>query len=287
MKYAFISDIHANLEALTATLERIDALHVDRILCLGDLVGYFANPNECVEIICSRGIPCIMGNHDRAATGAKEPDQFGEAGRRAIYWTRERLTAATRAYLDSLPLTLEIDDRLLMVHGSLYPEPNEDLHMRADVNVLRSFRRLVTEWPQLKICLFGHTHHGAAYEFLDGEMQRIRADAVVLNPAARYQVNPGSVGQPRDGDPRAAFALFDSAAMKLQFHRVEFDVESCLAKASREGLLYREGFVRQSVNWVADRIESKTSGIKRRLGRRWQRKRPVFGRRHADRKSSD
>ena len=120
MRYAVISDVHSNLEALTAVLDKIDGEHADRDVCLGDLVGYYADPNECLKIIRNSDIRSIAGNHDRAATGAKEPAQFGEAGRRAIFWTRGELSDESRLYLEQLPLSCLVDDRFLMVHAALH-----------------------------------------------------------------------------------------------------------------------------------------------------------------------
>ncbi|HLG17529.1 MAG TPA: metallophosphoesterase family protein [Blastocatellia bacterium] len=265
MRYAVISDVHANLEALKAVLAKIDAKGVDETVCLGDLVGYFANPNECVDIIRRRNIKCIMGNHDRAALGEKEPTQFGEAARRAIYWTREHATPDTLEYLAKLP-TLEILDRdFLMVHAALHPQPNEDLRLYARVNVERTFHKLIEDHPGMSGCFFGHIHTCVVHEYRDGRLSKAAGPVVRLDVTARYLVNPGSVGQPRDGDPRAAFLIFDADQRTIKFHRVLYDWAASYEKAGRAGLIYKENALRKSINWLSDWVEAGTDAIKRRL----------------------
>jgi predicted phosphodiesterase len=249
MKYAVISDIHANLEALTSVVQHIDAQDVDRIVCLGDLVGYHAEPNEVIQIIRDRDIQCIAGNHDTVATGAKEPVRFGETGKRAIYWTRGRLTSESKEFLESLPLTATIDEGgFMMVHASLNPVPNEDIYLRSEADAAANFGRLAALAPQVGVCFFGHTHWPTVFEFSRGRVDALDPTTVQLMSAASYLINPGSVGRPPNRDPRASFLIFDSGRQEVQFHRVRFDVEACCSKARKVGLLHQESLLSLAEN---------------------------------------
>ena len=240
MRYALVSDIHANLEALTAVLKTIDAERVDKIVSLGDLVGYYTNPNECLEIIRGRAIESVAGNHDRAASGLKEPTWFSDSAKRGIVWTREHLTAESTQFLATLPLVKLIDERFLIVHGALHPQPNEDRYLASRTEANRSFSALMRSDSNTNLCFFGHTHRRIAYEYLDGMLSEIADEEVTLKPRAYYLVNPGSVGQSRDGDPRASFLIFDADKAAVRFHRVAYDLVACHRKAGEAGLLVDE-----------------------------------------------
>jgi predicted phosphodiesterase len=259
MRYAIISDLHANLEALTAVLEKIDAEGANRIICLGDLVGYYANPNECIKILHERNIKCIAGNHDRAAIGVKEPSQFAEAAKRAIFWTRSKLTTDSARFLSSLPLSEVIDGRFLIVHAALHPEPNEDLRLTTKSEAAKSFNVLIRSG--VNICFFGHTHHSIVYEYRNCMLSEINQDRVKLDISAYYMINPGSVGQSRDRDPKAAFLIFDADQQVVQFYRVAYDRAACYRKAEMAGLLYRESLLRKSANRLTDWLEARKSMI--------------------------
>lgn len=311
MKYAIISDIHSNIEALTAVFERIDALDVDEVICLGDIVGYHANPNECVSLIRERGVRCITGNHDRAASGLKEPVYFGEAARRAILWTRSELTEESLEFLRELPVFEVIDQSTLIVHAGVHPNPNEDVRLNSNTEVIKSFEAMTRIFPDVRVCLVGHAHRSLVYQYRDSTLALIKGQTRVsgharlngrakvngqsgvnghgwgvvaprsgapverlgqllsLESSARYLVNPGSVGQSRDGDPRAAFLVYDDLEQTLRFHRVEYDWASCYQKAEQAGLMYQETRLRKSVNWIAARIEAGEDIVKQRVVRRF------------------
>lgn len=259
MRYAVLSDVHANLEALRAVLSAVDELGISEIVCLGDIVGYHANPNECVALVRERGGRCVFGNHDRAATGDKDPIHFGAVGRAAVRWTRAVLEEESVDFLRRLPLTLELPlgdgaGPVLCVHGALHPSPNEDLHLSTPARIGASFARLTSGAFGARICLFGHTHRAAAYEHRDGGWSALGATAVDLDPHAHYLVNPGSVGQPRDGDARASFLVLDGERRRVEFHRVSYDVEACMAKARRAGLLGQPSRLARSTDWVLGKI---------------------------------
>jgi predicted phosphodiesterase len=239
LRYAVLADVHANLEALDAVLAAAASAGAERLVCAGDIVGYHADPEACVERLRAAGVVCVAGNHDRVAAGVAEPDRFGAQARRAVLWTRERLSPASRAFLAGLPLHRVVDGRFLLFHGALHPAPNADLHLSRDARVARSIQALGEGPWKVRLAFFGHTHRAVVHEASNGAWRSREGPIVELSGGARYLVNPGSVGQPRDGDPRAAFGLFDAsegAAGVVRFLRVPFDAGACLAKAERAGL---------------------------------------------------
>jgi predicted phosphodiesterase len=228
MKYAIISDIHSNLEALESVLQEIDQIGVDRIICLGDIVGYGANPNECVEIIRERKIESIIGNHDTVACGKKEPFDFNFVAKEAALWTRNTLTAKNREFLHNLPETREIDG-FLIVHGAI---SDPDLYIFSVYDAIGEFK-LMKKW---NICFFGHTHVRTYYVLIGGDVQCRFEYEFKIKPEAKYLINPGSVGQPRDRDPRSSFLIYDSKEAAVRFIRLEYDIESAKQKIIRAGL---------------------------------------------------
>lgn len=235
MRYAVISDVHANLEALGAVLEDVQRRGLRRIVCAGDLVGYHADPEACVALLRAHEVVCVAGNHDRAAAGLADPRDFGDHARRTAGWTAAHLGAENRSYLGSLPLFRVIDERFLLVHGALHPTPNADLHLSSSARVRRSIEALEAGPFGVRLAFFGHTHRAGVHA------RRAHAPAeeggtVQLDVGAACLVNPGSVGQPRDGDPRAAYAIFDADRHAVELVRVPFDREACLAKVARAGL---------------------------------------------------
>ncbi len=228
MKYAIISDIHSNLEALKSVLQEIDRLGVDRTMCLGDIVGYGANPNECVDIIKERKIESIMGNHDVVACGKREPFDFNPIAKEAALWTRAALTTENREFLSKLPEMREIDC-FLIVHGAI---SDPDLYIFSAYDALSEFK-LMKRW---NICFFGHTHVRTYYVFLGGEVRYLSEYEFKIEPEAKYLINPGSVGQPRDKDPRSSFLIYDSEESVVRFIRQEYDIGSAKKKIIKSGL---------------------------------------------------
>lgn len=232
MRYAVISDIHANLEALRAVRGRIAELGADRVLCLGDIVGYNANPNECVDIVRSEAMTCVLGNHDAVAAGLAEPDSFNPLARNAVVWTRERITEANRRFLAALPRELAVQE-LFLCHGSIH---DTDRYLLFAGDVAENFSLLDGLSGGQRICLFGHTHAAAFYRRRGRAIETSSDAAIDVSADERYLVNPGAVGQPRDGDPRAAFLIYDSGEARLTFHRVGYDTAACQDKIIRAGL---------------------------------------------------
>ena len=231
MTYLIISDIHANLEALEAVLTA--AGPYEHALVLGDLVGYGADPNPVVERL--RALPAvtfIRGNHDKAATRLASVEHFNHLARFAIQWTTDQLTPENLQWLTELPVgPLAIDDFVEICHGAPF---DEDAYIFDDLDVRRAM--VSASRP---LCLFGHTHVPAAFRMAESLLPvgplRDRFQ-LRLETDARYLVNCGAVGQPRDGDPRAAFAQLDTAGRTLTIHRVPYDVAATQAKIIEAGL---------------------------------------------------
>lgn len=230
MHYLIVSDIHANLVALETVLA--DAPDFDEIWCLGDLVGYGPNPNECIERIQDFRHISLAGNHDWAALGKLDLRNFNTDARSANLWTQSELTPSAREYLDGLPTYIE-QDGFYMAHAS----PKEPVwEYVLDTNVAyTNFAYFSTP-----ICLVGHTHVPVIFK-LDEQRQRCNTiipplpDPVSLDQQ-RMIINPGSVGQPRDGDPRASYAILDSESMIWEFRRVTYPVEITQERMRARGL---------------------------------------------------
>jgi len=224
LKIAIISDIHGNLVALEAVMDSIRSEGVDRVVCLGDVVGYGARPNECVDVIRSNEIPCILGNHDEGAIGLGDINYFNQWAREAILWTSVSLNEKSKEFLMSLKFTYEIED-MLFVHASPY-EPKSWHYIFSEYEARLSFSSF-----KQQVCFVGHTHIPAVFSEPDGR---------------RHIINVGSVGQPRDHDPRACWELYETDPEKFKLIRVEYDVEEASSQIIAEAL---PGF-------LADRLKS-------------------------------
>lgn len=235
MRYAILSDIHANLEALHAVLARIAELGADRVVCLGDLVGYNADPNECIDIVRRDVITCIMGNHDAVACGLEDPGSFNPAAKESVLWTRKRLTHENRSYLRGFPRELPIGD-FFICHGSIH---DTNRYILNDDDVRDNFLLMEDLPDRPRVCFFGHTHRRDVHHTRGDALAQERADSILIDGKKRYLINPGAVGQPRDGDPRAAFLIYDVKARNVIFYRTEYDIAACQAKIIRAGLPQR------------------------------------------------
>ena len=230
MHYLIVSDIHANLVALQAVLANAPAF--DEIWCLGDLVGYGPNPNECIERIQEYPHISLAGNHDWAALGKLDTRNFNTDARAATIWTQSELSPASREYLAGLPTHLERRG-FYMAHAS----PREPVwEYILDANVAyENFYHFSTP-----VCLVGHTHIPLIFE-LDEERQRCEIKGPPFNShvnlsARRMIINPGSVGQPRDGDPWASYAMLDTEDMTWEFRRVAYAIEITQERMRARGL---------------------------------------------------
>jgi predicted phosphodiesterase len=228
MRFGIVSDIHANLEALDAVLGEIDSAEVDVLLCLGDIVGYGPNPNECCERLRMRNCIAIAGNHDEAAVSGKGAEYFNPMAREALVWTQETLSSTNRDYLQALGRDRRFDGAaagdlkggFALVHGA----PVFHFDYILDVtDAQRAFERV-----EAPLTFIGHTHMAEVYyQDLEGrafQQKLLHGGRIDLAPSYRYLINPGSVGQPRDHNPQAAYAVLDTAANAVEVRRVSYDV---------------------------------------------------------------
>jgi predicted phosphodiesterase len=231
MKYLVISDIHANLEALDATLGA--ASEHDAVLVLGDLVGYGAEPNAVIDAVRTLApVAVIRGNHDKAACGLDDGSNFNQVARFAAAWTHQQLTADNREYLRQLPAgPADIDDRLQICHGAPF---DEDHYIFDGIDAQRAL-----DTSARQVCLFGHTHLPVVFMARASALAADIPDDELLTMAfeegTRYLINPGSVGQPRDGDARAAYAFYETSG-RMDFARVEYNVAAAQKRISAAGL---------------------------------------------------
>ena len=238
MRLALLSDIHANIEALRATLLDVAAMRVERILCLGDIVGYHADPGACIALLRDAGAICIAGNHDRAVAGLRDTRGFSTDAARAVGWTRARLDAAALDWLAALPMEHCIAGRLLAVHGAPTAAGPCDMTRIEDAGARRAaFAALARHPCGAPLCAFGHTHILGIHAW-DGKADRALAgDRVRLEPGVPHLINPGAVGQPRGAERRATWMVLDLAALTVEVRRVAYDMAPTLAKAREAGLL--------------------------------------------------
>ncbi len=227
MRYLVISDIHANWEALEAVLEAAKGQY-DKILCCGDLIGYGADPNAVVEWVRDNCHAVIRGNHDKAGVDLDGLEWFNPVAKRATIWTHGILTEANLAYVRGLPMGPLIVEDFAMVHGSPL---NEDEYL---VNIPEAAEAFAYQPSQ--IVFFGHTHVQGGFEWSQNKTWRIEDAVLELEPGSAYLINPGSVGQPRDENPEAAYAIFDAGEQTVVFQRTPYDIEKAQAKIREAGL---------------------------------------------------
>jgi diadenosine tetraphosphatase ApaH/serine/threonine PP2A family protein phosphatase len=231
MRYAILADIHANLAAFKAVLGDIgEKGGADELWCLGDIVGYGPDPSACIELLHKQSPVCIVGNHDLGAIGKLDLSYFNPAAAAACRWTAGRLSPADIQYLESLPQSATQGD-FYLVHGS----PAEPImeYVTSTGVAAKNFSFFDTPY-----CLVGHTHVPLAFKQSSGG-----CSSVALSPsiglvlgAQRMIINPGGVGQPRDGDPRASYAIYDSEGSVFRLHRVSYDIDATQDKMIRAGL---------------------------------------------------
>ena len=220
MRYAIIADIHANLAAFTTVLDDIKSKGgVEEVWCLGDVVGYGPDPHRCLELLRQHNHICVAGNHDWAAVGKIDTAYFNPAAAAACHWTAQQLSPEDRQYLENLPLVIEKGD-FTLAHGS----PREPIW---EYILSTSTARENLAYFQTQFCLVGHSHIPFVFEY--GEtgscsLSEFVDNAVLTLAENRLIVNPGGVGQPRDGDPRASYAIYDSEAGSVTHYRVAYDI---------------------------------------------------------------
>ncbi len=220
MRYAIVADIHSNLAAFTAVLDDIDRRGgAEEVWCLGDVVGYGPDPHQCLELLCQHNHVCVAGNHDWAAIGKIDTADFNPDAAAACHWTAQQLSPEDMRYLDSLPLVIDRDD-FTLVHGS----PREPIW---EYLLSTSSAEENLGYFQSQFCLVGHSHVPLIFEY--GEtgacsISQFPDNAALLLAENRLVINPGGVGQPRDGDPRASYAVYDSEARSVSHYRIPYDI---------------------------------------------------------------
>lgn len=231
MKYGVLGDIHANLSALKAALDGLDGLGCERILSVGDVVGYGAAPKECIALLRERGVGVVLGNHDAACVGRLDDQYFNPFARSAMNWTRAQLSRDELGWLAELPYTLE-REHCQMAHGTLH-EPDAFHYALEMHDALPSLQ--IMERP---VCFVGHSHIPlTVMRQANSTMTAYTTDDVIdLSEYEHALVNVGSVGQPRDEDPRAAFASYDTEKHVVRIHRADYDIEMEIARILGAGL---------------------------------------------------
>ncbi len=230
MRYGFFSDVHANLEALKACIIDFRSEKLDKLYFLGDAVGYGPNPDECVKLINDIAEVKLMGNHDYAALGLMETEYFNQYAAESMGWTKNSISKKTIEIMSDFELTHAID-RMLLVHSS--PREPENWHYILDMEDAEENFEFFTE----KMCLLGHTHRPyIVYKSESGEAVLSKEAEINIEEEHRYLVNIGSVGQPRDGDPRSCYLIYDSDTESIKLKRVQYDVKSTQKVMAKIGL---------------------------------------------------
>ena len=232
-RVAIISDIHSNLEAFEAVLNHISHQSVDRILCLGDIVGYNADPASCVALCRENHVFCISGNHDRATCGQISLENFSETAAIAIRWTREQLGEEELHFLRQLPPLHRDDDRYLLLHGSLL-QPDRYLFFPSEAK--GDFAVMKGTYPGVSLGFFGHTHQPRVYTFSNDTVTTGIPRHFSLLGDRLYLINPGSVGQPRDNIPMASYLVYDAERCHVTYHHVPYDIQKTADKVLKAGL---------------------------------------------------
>lgn len=230
MRYGIFSDIHANLEALEAVIEAYKNESIDQYLCVGDVIGYAVNPQQCIEKIKTLCRVSVAGNHDWAGVDLFSVDYFNPDAREAIFWSRRNIENMDRFFLESLKLVYKNED-LTLVHGTL--EAPQDFNYMTDGYVAwETFRVLGTD-----ICFVGHSHVAGMFIKDSSEGIHYREEnSLDIKKENKYIINVGSVGQPRDGNPNAAYCIYDTDKKEVEIKRISYDFEVTRKKIIEVGL---------------------------------------------------
>ncbi len=228
MRFAIFSDTHSNLEALEAVLADACGRKCTHFVCLGDIVGDNANPHECVERIRELDCPTVKGNHDEQASLSLSTSDFNELAERAIQWTRDNLTEEDKQWLRELPLQKKVRD-FTIVHATL-DTPAQWGYVFNNLDAAASFT-----YQHTTACFFGHTHVPMVF-IRDEGVRRERIDHIRIEPTKKYMINMGSVGQPRDGNWRAAYCIYDIENNLVEQLRVKYDLAAAQKKIIEAGL---------------------------------------------------
>ncbi len=228
-RYALFGDIHGNLEALEVVMAEFEKAEVDEYICLGDIVGYGANPKECLAVVRERCELVVAGNHDFAICGKLNIDFFNAYARQAVLWTRDQLGEEELTYLREIELVHKIANVLTIVHGTLnFPEMFDYITTSYDAH-------LSLELLDTPVCFLGHSH--VPVTFFQGPTVTFSMDSEIeVRQGRKTLVNIGSVGQPRDENPKAAYAIYDTEEKMVWVNRIDYDIEKAGAKILAAGL---------------------------------------------------
>ena len=229
MRVAIFSDVHANLEALEAVLADARARRCTHFICLGDVVGYNANPRECIERVRELDCPVVKGNHDEEATLSASSERFNELAERAIHWTRDNLTDQDKEWLRSLPLQRQVH-HFTIVHATL-DTPGQWGYVFNNLDAVASFT-----YQRTAVCFFGHTHMPMVFIRGQSGVRQERKEHIRIEPGRKYFINAGSVGQPRDGNWRAAYCVYDFESNLVELVRLKYDLATAQEKIANAGL---------------------------------------------------
>ena len=231
MKYAILSDVHSNLEALETAFQEIENRKVDQIICLGDVVGYGANPSECLKKITEEAEEIVMGNHDEAIENMGLRTYFNDWAREAIEWTEKKLKIEEKRQIRKfLPIIINRKSNVTWSHSSIH-EPSEFHYLFQAQDAEPSFRKLETSFG-----FFGHTHIPSLFSQKSKESRYLPAGEYQLSKNESYLINPGSIGQPRDQNPKLSFALLDTDHLLLEIVRLDYDNQKAANKIRKAGL---------------------------------------------------
>ncbi|MEJ6581006.1 MAG: metallophosphoesterase family protein [Akkermansiaceae bacterium] len=228
MRIALFGDIHANLEALEAVLKDASEQCCSDHVCMGDIVGYNADPYACLEIVRSKNWPVVKGNHDEDASGDHSLDTMNPVAAAALEWTRQQLSEDQRAWLRNIRMVRQVEN-FTVVHSTL-DQPQSWNYVTNKFDAMSNFSYQFT-----KLCFHGHTHVPRIF-IRDSRVAEVEGDSIVIEPGMKYFINTGSVGQPRDGDWRACYAIYDIPTATVSFRRVEYDLATTQQKIRAAGL---------------------------------------------------
>lgn len=228
MRIALFGDIHANLEALESVLKDAEEQGCTDRVCMGDIVGYNADPKACLEIVRDSSWPVVKGNHDEDAAGSHSLDTMNPVAAEALQWTRDQLSEDQRTWLRNIRMVRQVQD-FTVVHSTL-DQPQSWNYVTNKFDAMSNFSYQFTN-----LCFHGHTHVPKVF-IRDSRVAEITADSTVLEPGMKYFINTGSVGQPRDGDWRACYAIYDMETSTVSFRRIEYDITTTQEKIRAAGL---------------------------------------------------
>ncbi len=226
MAVAIISDVHGNIEALNEVFKYVDDKGIQSIYCLGDIVGYGPNPNECVELVSKRCLTVVIGNHDHAALGLTSTEYFNDFAKISTHWTTNNLAEENKSYLHSLDFTFS-SDKFFAVHATP-SAPTLWHYILSEMDAQHEFK-----YFDERICFIGHSHFPIIFNDRSGFT---RAPKVKLEPEDKFIVNVGSVGQPRDGNPKTCFCVYDDKENSIEFIRLDYEIDKTREKIIKAGL---------------------------------------------------